>query len=96
MPALPSYRLYLMDPFSGHIDAHEDFHSGDDVEAIHLVQSRPPRRGPMELWRGARKLIRIDGRPETGADVRALRFPATPAGADDGHRLRLAAAEPGE
>lgn len=64
---MPDYRLYLMNPYSGHIDAVEDFHSGDDVEAILLVQARPQRAGAMELWRGQRKVIRVDGRPEAAA-----------------------------
>jgi hypothetical protein len=48
-----------MNPHSGHIDGVEEFHSGDDVEAILLVQNRR-REGPAELWSGARKVMRLD------------------------------------
>ena len=61
---MPDYRLYLMNPHSGHIDGVETFHSGDDVEAILLVQGRE-RAVPAELWCGNRKVIRIDAAPET-------------------------------
>ena len=60
---MPGYRLYRMNPHSGHIDGVEEFHSGDDVEAILLVQNRR-RAGPAELWCGARKVLRFDAAPE--------------------------------
>ncbi len=60
---MPAYRLYRMNPHSGHIEGVEDFHSGDDVEAVLLVQRRQ-RDVPMELWCGARKVIRIDALPD--------------------------------
>lgn len=70
---MPDYRLYLMNPHSGHIEGVEEFHSGDDVEAILLVQGRQ-RAVPVELWCGARKVIHVDAPPETatarGATVR--------------------------
>lgn len=65
---MPDYRLYRMDPYSGHIDGVEQFHSGDDVEAICLVRGRADRV-PLELWQGARKLIHIDPEPQTAARV---------------------------
>lgn len=64
---MPDYRLYRMNPHSGHIEGVEQFHSGDDVEAILLVQSRPTGTHPLELWNGGRKVIRIDGRPDAAA-----------------------------
>jgi hypothetical protein len=72
---VPDYRLYLLDPHSGHIDSVEMFHSGDDVEAICLVDHRV---GPVpsELWCGARKVCRFDAVPQAAAMVRA------PAGQD--------------
>ena len=63
---MPDYRLYRMDPHSGHINGVEEFHSGDDVEAILLVQNRP-RRAPAELWCGARKVLRLDATPAAAA-----------------------------
>jgi hypothetical protein len=60
---MPDYRLYLMNPHSGHIEGVEEFHSGDDVEAILLVQGRQ-RAVPVELWCGARKVIHVDAPPE--------------------------------
>jgi hypothetical protein len=63
---MPDYRLYLMNPHSGHIEGVEEFHSGDDVEAILLVQGRQ-RAVPVELWCGARKVIHVDAPPEAVA-----------------------------
>ena len=62
---MPDYRLYRMNPHTGHIDGVEEFHSGDDVEAILLVQNRP-RATPVELWCGGRKVTRLDAGPEAG------------------------------
>ena len=59
---MPGYRLYRMNPESGHIDGVEEFHSGDDVEAILLVQHRR-HDVPVELWRGSRKVVRLDAAP---------------------------------
>ena len=66
---MPDYRLYRMNPHNGHIDGVEEFHSGDDVEAILLVQNRR-RDVPAELWCGERKVIRLDALP-AGAARRA-------------------------
>lgn len=68
---MPGYRLYRMNPHSGHIDGVEEFHSGDDIEAILLVQNRP-RRTPAELWCGSRKVLRLDAMPETAARARSF------------------------
>ena len=65
---MPDYRLYRMNPHNGHIDDVEEFHSGDDVEAILLVQNRP-RAAPVELWCGGRKVVRLDAAPEGAAAV---------------------------
>lgn len=74
--SVPNYRLYLMNAHSGHIEGVEDFHSGDDVEAILLVQGRR-RDLPAELWCGARKVIRIDAEPEVaGRAAPSQRQPA--------------------
>ena len=60
---MPDYRLYLLNPFSGHIDAVEEMSASDDIEAICLVQNRE-RTVPVELWRGGVKVVRIDAPPE--------------------------------
>ena len=36
---MPYYRLYRLDPDTGHITGAEDFHASDDVEAICLFTS---------------------------------------------------------
>ena len=60
---MPDYRLYLLNPFSGHIDGVEEVSASDDIEAICLVQNRG-RKVPVELWRGGVKVVHIDARPE--------------------------------
>jgi hypothetical protein len=60
---VPDYRLYRLDPFSGHIDGVEDMSASDDIEAICLVQNLQ-RTVPVELWRGGVKVVRIDAPPE--------------------------------
>lgn len=74
---MPGYRLYSMDPHNGHIDGVEEFHSGDDVEAILLVQNRR-RETPAELWCGGRKVLRLDATPESAAKVFPLAGPEQP------------------
>jgi hypothetical protein len=60
---MPSYRLYLLNRYSGHIDGVEELVSADDVGAIALATERP-RGVPAELWCGGRKVCRIDALPE--------------------------------
>ena len=60
---MPDYRLYRLNPFSGHIDGVEDMSASDDIEAVCLVQSLR-RTVPVELWRGGVKVVRIDAPPE--------------------------------
>jgi hypothetical protein len=67
---MPYYRLYFLNPHSGHIDDAEDFHSCDDVEAICLVNQRK-EAVPTELWCGGRKVSRFDALPEMAAAVHA-------------------------
>jgi hypothetical protein len=71
---VPGYRLYRMNPQSGHIDGVEEFHSGDDVEAILLIQNRP-RDVPVELWRDNRKVVRLDASPEVAARAKPRAAP---------------------
>lgn len=59
---MPLYHLYHMHPFSGHIEATEDFHASDDVEAVHRAQRRA-RKANMELWSEGRKVSRFDADP---------------------------------
>lgn len=59
---MPYYQLYLMNPVSGHIDRQESLHAGDDVAAVHLLQSQR-FDVPVELWRDGRKVARQDGPP---------------------------------
>ena len=66
---MPDYRLYRMNPHSGHIEGVEEFHSGDDIEAILLVQNRR-RDTPAELWCGARKVLHFDAPPVTAGPTR--------------------------
>jgi hypothetical protein len=66
---VPDYRLYFLDPHTGHIDRVEEFHSSDDVEAVCLVGQRTAAV-PMELWCGGRKVSRFDAVPEGAAAVR--------------------------
>jgi hypothetical protein len=49
-----------MNPVSGHIDRQELLHAGDDVAAVHMLQSRA-FAVPVELWREGRKISRQDG-----------------------------------
>lgn len=60
---MPDYRLYLLNPFSGHIDGVEEVSASDDIEAICLVQNGG-RKVPVELWRGGVKVVHIDAPPE--------------------------------
>jgi hypothetical protein len=60
---MPDYRLYLLDPHTGHIDGVEQFHTSDDVEAICMVQDRRDTI-PTELWCGGRKVARFDARAD--------------------------------
>jgi hypothetical protein len=59
---MPSYQLYHMDPYTGHIDRAEQLHACDDVAAVHGLQQREEDH-PRELWRAGRKVARIDAPP---------------------------------
>jgi hypothetical protein len=74
---MPDYRLYRMNPHSGHIEGVEEVHSGDDVEAILLIQNRP-RDVPVELWSGGRKVMRLDAAPETAGRLPLRARPKQP------------------
>lgn len=68
---MPDYRLYTLNPHSGHIDGVEEFRSADDVEAICLTTQRN-HDVPTELWCGAHKVARFDACPEQAAMAREL------------------------
>jgi hypothetical protein len=59
---MPNYLIYHLNPVSGHIDRRETLHAGDDVAAVHLMQSQR-FAVPVELWRDGRKIARQDGPP---------------------------------
>jgi hypothetical protein len=52
---LPYYRLYYLDPHSGHIDRFEEFDAAGDIEAIGRAGDRQCE-GPLELWSERRKV----------------------------------------
>ena len=63
---MPDYRLYRLDPHSGHFTGVEEISADDDVEAICLTNLRLVEE-PAELWRGGHKVARFDTRPEQAA-----------------------------
>jgi hypothetical protein len=72
---MPDYRLYLLNPHTGHIDGVDEFHSADDVEAICLTQQQG-RDVPTELWCGGRKVARFDARPDQATAVPPAQRPS--------------------
>ena len=52
------YRLYFLDPDSGHIDRFEEYDAGDDGEAITRAEDRLDKV-PLELWSGPRKVAQL-------------------------------------
>lgn len=67
---MPKYRLYRLDPYSGHITSSEHMHEADDVAAVHAVQRRR-FTVPVELWTGDRKVTRLDAPAERVPPSRA-------------------------
>ena len=59
---MPSYLLYHMDSYTGHIERTEQIHASDDVAAVHALQQQEEDH-PRELWRAGRKVARIDALP---------------------------------
>lgn len=49
------YRLYFLDPHSGHIDRFEEFDAPGDTEAVGRAGDRQ-HDAPLELWSGGRKV----------------------------------------
>lgn len=56
---MPLFKLYHLDPFTGHIDRAEELHASDSVEAIHSLQNRE-RPNPVELWVEGRKICHLE------------------------------------
>ena len=53
------YRLYFMDPLTGHIDHFREFEAADDQSATTVAEGWREERS-MELWNRERKLRRWD------------------------------------
>ena len=53
------YRLYFMNPRSGHITAFESIEAADDAAAIAAAE-RHRGRQPLELWCQGRKVERFE------------------------------------
>ena len=66
---MPYYRLYHLDPHTGHINRAEEIFAADDVAAAHDLQQRNIDH-PLELWDGGRKVVRLDARPDMARSVR--------------------------
>lgn len=67
---MPDYRLYRLDPFTGHFIGVEELHAADDVSAIHMIQQRA-YGSSVELWQGGRKVTRLDAPLEGAAQATA-------------------------
>lgn len=60
------YRLYRLDPRSGHFTGVEEMQAADNVEAVRL-SNQLGLEVPTELWCGGHKVARFDARPEQAA-----------------------------
>jgi len=56
---MPYYRLYHLDPHTGHINRADELFAADDVAAMYDLQQRQSAH-PLELWERGRKVGRID------------------------------------
>ena len=63
---MPYYRLYHLDPHTGHFNGVEDIFAADDVAAVHDLPRRQSDH-PLELWQEGRKVFRLDALPEVAA-----------------------------
>lgn len=57
--AMTYYRLYFMDPHSGHIAAFEEIEADGDDQAI-AASEKYCGWQPLELWRGGKKVHRLE------------------------------------
>ena len=60
---MASYRLYFMDPRSGHIERVEPFEANGDEDAIARAESHRSA-APLELWSEDRKVHRLERSPQ--------------------------------
>ncbi len=66
---MPTYRIYFMNSFSGHIMHFQEFEAPDDDAATKICEDELSG-GPFELWCNRRKIRRFD--------VHSLVSPVTP------------------
>jgi len=59
------YRLYFLD-MADHIRRALDLECADDTEAMGVAKARQDS-GPVELWNGARRVLRIEAREQSSA-----------------------------
>ena len=70
---MPTYRIYLMDPFTGHIERTEEYEAADDASAEKLATLYLADY-PIELWCENRKIRRFETpRSETIARLQQRR-----------------------
>jgi hypothetical protein len=66
---MPEYRLYRLDPDTGHVIGADEMHAPDDVSAVYEAQHRGYDI-PVELWQGGRKVSQIEPMPQAAAFAR--------------------------
>ena len=73
------YRLYSLNPHSGHIDWADEFEAADDVAAVARVRDAE-RKVPVELWQEGRKILRLEGSSNVAEAGPPLSLRELPAG----------------
>ena len=76
---MPHYRLYFLNPHSGHIDWAEEIEAADDVEAVAIVRD-VPRKAGIELWQEGRRVLRLEKPLEVSQPSPPLESRELPAG----------------
>ena len=74
---MPYYRLYHLDPHTGHITKADELFAADDVAAMHDLQQRRSDH-PLELWERGRKVSHIDATLEAAGARPRDGFPNSP------------------
>lgn len=74
---MPYYRLYSLNPSSGHIDRVEEIDAANDGAAVALVTDRE-HGVAVELWQEGRKLLHLPKPPEVSV-------PSAPIGLQPAH-----------
>ena len=67
---MPYYRLYHLDPHTGHINRADEIHAADDAAAMRELQQRHCAH-PLELWERGRKVGWSHAVPDAAAFTRA-------------------------